>query len=671
MKLDAGEIKDLVTDTERKRQNWVEAAEIWETAYFLNRYEDTRQEKRELDGVDVVVSPDPFNVIQLLQRFVAHEMRIEVPNLTAKDDDGLRSQTVEEWLLTFDIISNRQQGVNHVNDMTWQSGVLGRGAAQVLWIGDVIPKGTSTDKLLPIWRRTLDPRNVGVARGPYWTDYAYHKYKTTRADIEQRYPKYKLPEFHGREVRQGYWNEKYTVIDFWCRHKGAIWHSVVIDDKFAITPKETDYPDIPIIEWYADGAPVADELGRSLSILHPILELWKMKCDLMGKVATGLMYHYDPVVIFKGFNADQKVEFGPGANIFIGENQSVDAFRPEPNVPMAQAMLAMLQTGIDQATFPGVTYGDAPGGVNAGFAINNLAQQAQARAGTIRQNIEGACELENQLSLSLVEAFAPEDGVEIYKRNSRGERGGPLLLNKKIIKGNYDNQVRLLPERPMDDTQKILAWSGLAEKRLISDGFFRDEGLNVQMPRDEETRIAAENALKSPEMQLKVQLRALQKMYKQEDWELMIVGTPLDQLHQQEQQWREQKRQEEEAAKAQRQEEKRLREMQEAMANMPILPPNMPLSLPNMGPNMNGLTMTPPIPTGHPIGTPNSGMMSGPGMQPPGLPGVPPQMAGQMTPDALGIPPGAPPGMFDQLMGGAPPTDEELLRSMGGIPPQF
>jgi hypothetical protein len=48
-------------------------------------------------------------------------------------------------------------------------------------------------------------------------------------------------------------------------------------------------------------------------------------------------------------------------------------------------------------------------------------------------------------------------------------------------------------------------------------------------------------------------------------------------------------------------------------------------------------------------------------------------MAGQMTPDMLGIPPGAMPGQFDQMMGGPPPTEEDLLRSMlgGGAPPQF
>ncbi len=706
MKLDAGEIKDLVNETERKRSNWASWADEWESMWRLCQYEDGPKDHKELDGVRSVTMPDPFNVIQLLQRFVAHEMRVEIPSISTKQDDEDRSEIMEAWTLAFDILSNRQQGTNHSNDMVWQSGVLGRGAAQVLWIGDVIPKGISTDRVLPIWRRILDPRNVGVARGAYWTDYAYHKYKTTRNEIEQRYPKFKLPDVTGRLI-QGYYNEKYEITDFWCLHQGAIWHSVVINGEFALGPVKTDYPDIPIIEWYADGAPVADDMGRSLSILHPMRDVYRLKNDFVSTMATGLEYHYNPLVIAKNLG-DQRITVGPGATIYLNENQSIEAFRAEPNVPMAQSLLGILQQGIDQATFPGVTYGENNTGLQAGFAINNLAQQAKSRANTIRNNIEAAMEAENQIIYALIEAFAAEKGIEIYNRKTKGERGKPLKLNKKVIKGNYANAVKLIPEMPMDDTQKILAWSGLAEKGLISKAFFRDEALNVQMPRDEETKIAVERALESPEMQLKVQLAALQDYYPQEVWELRIQGTPLQPVWEQEKAWLEQKKAQEEAAKEARRLEKQQREMQERLMNMPPLPPELmmppgmmppsgmsggmppgPSSMPSMPggmpgmpptlPSSSGLTMN--APGGNIPMTPGGGMppeMMGMGMpmgnmQPEGLPGVPPQMAAQISPDQLGIPPGAPPGTFDQLMGGPPPTDEELLRGMmgGGMPPQF
>ena len=58
------------------------------------------------------------------------------------------------------------------------------------------------------------------------------------------------------------------------------------------------------------------------------------------------------------------------------------------------------------------------------------------------------------------------------------------------------------------------------------------------------------------------------------------------------------------------------------------------------------------------------------GMQPPGLPGIPGEMTGQLTPEMLGIPPGAPPGMFQELMG-QPLSEEEMMRRQMGVPPEI
>jgi hypothetical protein len=671
MKLDAGEIKQLVEETERKRSSWARAADVWESDWYGARYDDSRKDHRELDGIEAIVTPDAFNIVQLLLRFVAGEQRVEIPSLSVKEDDEDRSEIMEEWTVAFDQESNRQQGRNHINDMTIQSGVLARGATQVVWVGDLLKKQKITNRL-PILRLTRDPRNVGIGRGAFGVNYGYHKYKASRHYIQEMYPSFTLPEEKSTLVVQGFLNDKYEVIDYYYRHSGAIWHCVSINNDFAKPPVQTDYPEIPIIEHYADGAPFDDELGRSLSILHPVHELIRMKSDVMSKVATGLMYHYDPLMIATNFGENDKIKAGPGEIIYLSENQKLDMFRPEPNVPMAQALLAMIQQGIDQATFPGVTYGDAPGGVNAGFALQSLSQQARSRVNVIRQNIETGMEAINQLEYGLIEAFAPDEGVEVYGRSGRGDRGKPLKLTKKIIKGNYANQVMLIPEQPMDDNARIMAWLQMVDKGIASKSTMRNRVINISMPRDEELRIAAEQALMMPEIQQKHTLRALQKTYNQDDWELLIQGTPLQQIHEAEQQWREQKKAAAEAAKAQRQEQKRMEEMQQMMANMPPLPPGMmpPGGIPSGPPSIP----PPGLPPSAGAETSMMGMPPGMGnIQPQGLPGVPPAMAGQMTPEMLGIPPGAPPGQFDQMMGGGPPSEEDLLNSMlgGGMPPQF
>lgn len=670
MKLDAQEIEQLVAETERKRADWARAADVWERDWRLWTYEDSRLDRREMDGVETVVSPDAFNIIQLLLRFVAGEQRVEVPSLSTKEDDEDRSEIMEEWLVAFDQESNRQQGRNHINDMTVQSGVLARGVTQILWVGDLLKKQNIKNRL-PIQRIIRDPRNCGIGRGAFGVNYAYHKYKTTATYIREMYPNFKLPEEPRDVVVHGMLKEQHTIIDYWYKHMGSVWHAVVIDHNFAKPPVQTDYPEIPFVEHYADGAPFDDELGRSLSILHPVHELLKMKSDVMSKVATGLMYHYDPLMIATNFGPDDHVKAGPGEIIYLRDDQKLDMFRPEPNVPMAQALLAMIQTGIDQATFPGVTYGDSPGGVNAGFAIQSLSQQARSRVNVIRQNIETAMEAINQQILGLIEAFVPDEGVEVYGRSARGDRGKPLRLTAKIIKGNYANQVMLMPEQPMDDTQRILAWSNLAQQGIVSKALMRNRVLNIQMPRDEDTRIALESALQMPEMQQKHMLRALQKSYNQDDWELMIQGTPLQQLWETEKQWLEQKKAEAEAAKEARRLEKQQREMQEALEQMGPMPPLPPGMMPpdmmggGMPPMPSSPMSSPPMPPGDLPGEP-------PGIQPPGLPGLPPQAAAQFDPNALGLG-GMPAGTMDQLLGGAPPSNDELLEQLGGAmpPPMF
>lgn len=692
MKLDAADIQDLVQETERKRSDWAAVAEKWEDMWALKRFGDNRKDIKELDGIEAITTPDPFNIVQLVTRFVASDIRIEIPYISATEEDDDRSTKIEEWATSFWQRSSRQQGRNLIDDMTWLSAVRGRGAMQILWIKEELPKKLQS-KRLPILPRTLDPFNVGVKRGPYWTEHAYHKYEASRSDIQQRYPKYEMTETKG--TWRQHWSEKLKVIDFWYMDEaGNVCHTVTVDGKFAKEPKITDYPEIPIIEWMADGAPIEDELARSLSILHPIRTSWQYKCELASKIGTGLLYYFDPLLIAMGFDPGQKVQVGPGEIAYLEQGQSLDALRPEPNVPMAEKMLALIQTGIDQATFPAVTFGEAPGGVQAGFALNNLAQQARSRVNTIRGNLEGALEAGNELILGLVEVFGEKDGVEMWGKSSMGDRSRPVNLSAKDIKGNYANEVRLIPEIPSDETGRIGIWLQMVKEGIVSKGTMRNRGVNIPLPRDEETRISVERALDMPEMAQKHTLRAMQKAYKQDDWELMISGTPLQQVHEAEMAWKEQKEAEAEAAREAKRQEKMQREMEAAQMSAmqaqgmggPMIPPPgmgmhrmpdgtmMPDSM--MGPGNGPMPMAqrPPEAMGDPSMM-QPPMQGGPpmppdmGMQPPGLPGIPPEAAGQMTPEMMGIPPGGPPGQFQALMG-EPLSDEEMLQRLtGGQPP--
>ena len=67
---------------------------------------------------------------------------------------------------------------------------------------------------------------------------------------------------------------------------------------------------------------------------------------------------------------------------------------------------------------------------------------------------------------------------------------------------------------------------------------------------------------------------------------------------------------------------------------------------------------------------PGSPMSGSPSMQPPGLEGMPAQMMGQMSPEALGMTPQLEqgmPGSFQQMMGQPPLSEAEQIRRLANI----
>lgn len=664
-KFDAKDISDAVAEMEADRSEWRKAAEVWERMWKLQRTSDgaDRYTRKDIDAVESITTADPFNIVQLVQRFVASDLRMEIPYLSVDDDDDERSETMEEWGTSFWQRACRQQGRNLTDDMTWYSSVRGRGVIHTSWVKDSLKKMGLDGRRLPILPRTLDPMDAGVQRGPYWADYGYHQYEAKAAYIKQMYPDFKFPD-----QKYSWQNPKknYKVIDFYWLDKGSIWNAVTIGGEFVKAPVKTDYPELPLVEWYADGAPIDDELARSLSILHPIADLWLYKCELASAIGTGLLYYFDPIVKAVGFS--KEIEIEPGAVINLNTGQDIDFVRGEPNVPMADKMLQLIQTSMDQSTFPAVLYGES-GGVQAGFAINNLATQARNRIKTIRGNLEGALEAVFEQAFAIVEIMGKEEGVDVWGKSSMTERSRPIHLDKKVIRGNYANEISLVPEIPTDETGRIQIWLQMVKEGIVSKATMRNRAINIPLPRDEETRIQIEAAIADPSLAPKVNLRAFQRRFKKDTLELLISGTPLEQVAQQEEQWKQQKKMEKEQAKQERQMQKQMEEAQQNAAMNPPMPPGMP-------PGLGGPPMpTPPSPLPGPMGAeagsplpPPNPDFGAPGteppnpMQPPGMTNIPPQAAGQLSRADMGVNPTSPVGAFQEAIGQPLPDNEILQR---------
>ena len=290
MKLEVGDILQRVTNEEGKRSKYVEMAKRWEKMWLLDPgFSKTLNDSIAKDGREQVVTADPYNVVNLAQRLISTQPHIDVPPRDETDESSKAAQAKEKFLSAMWQRISHLQGRNILYDAAWMSLVRGRAAFEVKWIKEALPK-SMRGKRFPILIRTLDPLNIGVHRGPLYTEYAYHKYRESRVNVRQRYPKLNLFEDdQGRKVSNE--EDELCVVDFWwvSPATGDIWNAVLVEDEFAKKPKKTDYTFIPILEVYGDSAPTKDEAYRGLSILYPLDGPWQYKCRLQSNLGTGVL----------------------------------------------------------------------------------------------------------------------------------------------------------------------------------------------------------------------------------------------------------------------------------------------------------------------------------------------------------------------------------------------
>lgn len=654
--MEIDEIVRLVSEIDRDRIAFTTAADIWEDAYALRAFDDTAAEKLAREGIEQVTLPTPQAVTGLARRLIADNPKIVIPprgEPTDKEDERLR--LIEEWLTALYPANNTQYQTNVISDLGWQSVVLGRHALEIKWVREKLPKHRQKSSL-PIMMRCLDPRNVGVLRGPLFPMAAYHKYTVNIKELVQTYPEYggdrrknKAKSFYDRYLAdQDSIQTEVEITDFWwVEDDGKVWNAVLLDDwDFAVEPWETKYCEIPIIEGYADSSPSSDEVLKSLSLLAPIVDLWKFQCRMVSMSGTGLQYLFMPLLLAVndgtgGDMPDLTTGLIPNTINYIPSGYTIQQITPQANLNLLQSVFNQVDAASQQSSFPGVMYGQAPGDIQAGFGVNLLRDQAQGRIKGIRNNLENTLATAHRIVLGLVEELAGKDGVTLWGYHEGDRKTYTLTLTKKDIDGTYENRVVLAPAVTDDNVQKQTLGIQMANARAISWSTFRDHFLSVDLPRDEDVRIALEDAImaKVPGMMEKRSLRAIQTYYEldQEGLERAIVGTGLWDVYMAEKQWDEQKRMDKEA-----------QQLYDETGQVP------------MGYH--------PMPDGTVMRDDQMPAQGGPGQQPmPGGPMPPGAPAGAPPPPGQGMPPemmGPPPEM-----GGMPLQPEGMVP--GDLPPQM
>ena len=629
MNLSLEDIRDRIQKTEDDMAIYRAKCDVWEGMWRLEAFRETREQALK-DNREQVVLPDPKNIITLLKRLVANTPRIDVPGSEVTDDAEEASEARKRFLDGLWSRSNKEQGGDLIGDAVWYAGVRGRFAFDIRWIEDHLPKRLAK-KRLPLMIRVLDPKGVGIKRGPLYTLWAYHKYEEEVLSVLSRYPDLKAVRDLAKENNSPESTEC-EVTDFWYidPKSGDVWNSVLVDGEFAKKPWKTQYPDIPIIVSGMDRSPTQAEDTMFEPILEPIRETWPYKCRLASQMATGLLWYFWPAIIAKNSSGRDigNIEIGPGQTTHVRGDTTFDVLQMGTNMPMADQMMAMLTSADQQSTFPSVMFGDS-GQMQAGFGVNMLLDSAKGRIADLIKNIEWAVSWTNEMALELVEVFADEDdGVSVWGMDEATGQIKKTTLLPSQIDGFYENHVRLTPNLPSDDIQKQTIGLRQVEAGIISRHTYRKQYINNNLPSTEEKRVILERAMMNEENMPLIDNMIMAQYFQDPDWKNKMMA-----------------------------------------AMLPPEPEIPPMGMQGMPSAMQG---------------PPPGMMQGPPMPPPGMmpppgppgpqldpsmqptpmldPSMPPQMEGMLTEDMM--PPGMPPEIYQQLINGqapgAVPTMDEI-----------
>ena len=594
------EILDRVSHTKNGMGEFKDKAQVWEDMWKLDLWEDDLKTAHE-EGREQITLPDPLNIVHMAERLIKDRPEINCPPTGDEDDDEDSRKARERFLLAAWMQNSRQQRKNIIGHAWWMSLVRSRFAFQVKWVEDVIPSALKGE-LLPFHISVLDPLQCGFHHGPYYTEWAYYEYDEDLISLKQRFPDFDFHkdkeeptrrEAHKRDTVEDKTDR--SVVEFWYMADGHVYSAVLIDEELVEDPKrEVKYNRIPLVEVLGDDYPITNESMRSASILRPMEDLWQAQCRLVSQVATGLMWYYDPQFIIMTDDTTMDLDgFGPGhPPKILPMGSEIRPVQGSPNLPISDRLLTIYETEQQQSSFPPSMYGSTQGDVQSGYSATVYQAAARGRIKKFIENMQRGMEEVNRILLCFVDKSSKPISIwgnEAYQ--VQGDEYYTIALDKSMVGGNYANSVSLEPDVPQEEIQK----STLA-LRYASEGVSSRETVRslspYEFPEDEEERIYRERREQAVEEATNAAQAQILQMAAQIEAQKMQMAAQMEMQRQQ-------------------------------MAMQPLVPPPMNPGAPMTPESMYASNQTVPQ---------SDAMMGGLASQ---------QTEGQLTPDALGLPPEA------------------------------
>ena len=347
------------------------------------------------------------------------------------------------------------------------------------------------------------PLDVGVVnpRNLIWDDsstrmkWVIEVQKRSSQDLKRRFPEWvsRSPSDMAEWVE--YWDEE--------------WVAYLADGEFVFGPERHGYghmpytPILPVHTFtFQDGPP--DKRFRG--VLHPVHSLLDEEARLVTQIGTIIRTTAYRTLDFSGPRA-QAEEAASDYELFGGKNVlppgvgvSVSPMVVVP--PNLYEQLNLVQTYIEQATFPNVIRGMRPKGVGSGFGISVLAGMGRLVFQGVADGVRHAVEQSNTKLLQLVENKL-KGRVTVYARNDihRFDQS----IGPEDIRGFHENIVMVKAEAPEERERESLLALRLHAAGVIS-LYEAQRRAGITNPLEEQMQIRAEQLLNTPEaMQAQVQ----------------------------------------------------------------------------------------------------------------------------------------------------------------------
>ncbi len=518
---DIEELWELCTQTIDKYSERDSDLDDLEDYYFLESTKDDEAKAKE-EGIELVHLPHGTNVVDLVQDLlVSTELTVTVPAKSENVTDKSLADVAELYLQTILEQSERVQRITMLSRAAWTVAMRGAVAGRVVPVKRWLEKQKDSDEdtayevkdRVPFLIQLRDARQVYPEFGLDGLAFVVDQWKRTVQDVRDSY---------GDDVLRGKkLTEEVEWREYWDARQYCYWadgEPVPHPDSGGDGPWPHGLGGIPYAFEFARQTAKAEPEKRArpfLAAMRAVIDRMD-RLDSMEHTFVGQYIGSSWLVNTQQNQESFRLDLRPGAINYLEPEDRVTPLQGGRTPIELDKARGKLETMFERGTFPGSLFGQDPGRVMAGYAINLLNQSGQVRLNAMVAAIERLFEslLSNVLMASETWLCPAIGGAVPFTRLVQSEDGGGRGYNvrqensfdARKLDGNHQVSVQvgeILAADEQVNLQMALAarTPGPDQRPLLSDETIFEKFKLGTNQAEERERIERQMALSHPAVQ--------------------------------------------------------------------------------------------------------------------------------------------------------------------------